>query len=144
MAAALLGEDVVYPLSRNSATNNELPLEYLAGEPPATKPFEGSIDPDVGEISSAIRIRGIVIALAGKVQGRNIRVFVDSGSTGNYISAQCQAGLDLEVRLEREFERLTLADGSEVHVQGYVRFGLHCGDYHCKSLPGYSQICSRN
>ena len=59
-------------------------------------------------------------------------MLVDSGSTGNYISAQCQAGLDLEVQPERDFERLTLADGSEVHAQGYVRFVLHCGDYNCK------------
>ena len=59
-------------------------------------------------------------------------MLVDSGSTSNYISAQCQAGLDLEVQLERDFECLTLADGSEVHPQGYVRFVLHCGDYNCK------------
>ena len=61
-------------------------------------------------------------------------MLVDWGSTGNYISAQCQAGLDLEVQPERDFERLILADGSEVHAQGYVRFVLHCGDYNCKIL----------
>ena len=30
------------------------------------------------------------------------------------------------------FERLTLADGSEVHAQGYVQFVLHCGNYKTK------------
>ena len=32
---------------------------------------------------------------------------------------------------EEDFERLTLADGSEVHAQGYVQFILHCGN--CKT-----------
>ena len=45
---------------------------------------------------------------------------IDSGSTGNYISAQCQTALELEVKPERDFERLTLADGTEVHAQGFV------------------------
>ena len=127
-------EDMVYPLSGNSASNSEVPPEYPAGEPPVVKPSEGSPDADVGGISLVVRIQGTVIALAGRIRGRNIRVLVDSGSTGNYISAQCQAGLDLEVQPERDFERLTLADGSEVHAQGYVRFVLHCGDYNCKIL----------
>ena len=61
-------------------------------------------------------------------------MLVDSGSTSNYISAQCQPGLDLEVQPKRDFERLTLANGSGVHAQGYVRFVLHCGDYDCKIL----------
>ena len=39
--------------------------------------------------------------------------------------------LDLEVKPEEDFERLTLADGSEVHAQGYVQFVLHCGN--CKT-----------
>ena len=44
-------------------------------------------------------------------------MLIDSGSTGNYLSAQCQTVLDLEVKPEEDFERLTLVDvdGSEVH-----------------------------
>ena len=61
-------------------------------------------------------------------------MLVDLGSTSNDISAQCQAGLDLEVQPKRDFERLTLAEGSEVHAQAYVRFILHRGDYNCKIL----------
>ena len=104
-------EDMVYPLSGNSASNSEVPPEYLAGESPVVKPLERSTDANVGEISSVVRIRGTVIALVGRIRGRNIRVFVDSGSNSNYISAQCQAGLDLEVQPETDFERLTLAEG---------------------------------
>ena len=107
---------MVYPLSGNSASNSEVPSEYPAAEPPIVRPSEGSTDADVGGISSVVRIRGTVIALARRIRGRNIRVLVDSGSTGNYISAQCQARLDLEVQPKRDFKRLTLADMSEVHA----------------------------
>ena len=47
-------------------------------------------------------------------------MLIDSGSTVNYLNARCQTALDLKVKLEEDFERLTLADGSEVHAQGYV------------------------
>ena len=47
-------------------------------------------------------------------------MLIDSGSTSNYLSAQCQIALELEVKPKEDFERLTLADGSEVHVQGDV------------------------
>ena len=35
---------------------------------------------------------------------------------------------------EDDFEHLTLADGSKVHLQGYVQFVLHCGNYKTKAL----------
>ena len=76
-----------------------------------------------------VRIRGTVIALAERVRGQRLRVLIDSGSTGNSLSARCQIALDLKVKPEEDFERLTLADGSEVHAQGYVQFVLHCGNY---------------
>ena len=38
------------------------------------------------------------------------------------------------MKLEKDFERLMLADGSEVHAQGYVQFVLHCGNYKTKVL----------
>ena len=59
---------------------------------------------------------------------------VNSGSTSDDIGAQCQAGLESEVYPKEDFEQLTLADASEVHEQGNVRFVLHCGDYTCKAL----------
>ena len=84
--------------------------------------------------SSVVRIQGTIIAASGRVRGRNIRVLVDLGSTGNHISAKCKAGLELEVQPEADFEPLKLANGSEVHAQGNVCFVLHCGDYKCKVL----------
>ena len=56
-------------------------------------------------------------------------MLIDSVSTSNYLSARCQTALELKVKPKEDFERLTLADGSEVHAQGYVQFALHCGNY---------------
>ena len=61
-------------------------------------------------------------------------MLIDSGSIGNYLSTRCQVALDLEVKSEEDFELLMLADGSEVHPQGFVQFVLHCGDYKTKVL----------
>ena len=35
---------------------------------------------------------------------------------------------------QEDFEWLALADGSEVHAQGYIQFALHCGTYKTKVL----------
>ena len=67
VAAAVSREDMVYPLSGNSASNSEVPPEYPAGEALVVKPSEGSTDADVGGISSVVRIQGTEIALAGRV-----------------------------------------------------------------------------
>ena len=63
MVAAVLREDMVYPLCGNSASDREVPPKYPAGEPPVVKPSEGSPDADVGGISSVVRIRGMVIEI---------------------------------------------------------------------------------
>ena len=96
------------------------PLGYPVGEPPVPKPSEGSTEADLGGISSVVRIHATIIALAGRVSGRNISILVDSGSTTNYISAQFQAGLELEVQKKTDFERLIVAYGSQVHAHGNV------------------------
>ena len=56
---------------------------------------------------------------------------MDSGSTGNYISDQCLAALNIPVVPEDEYEDLTLADGSIVQAKGYAQFMLQCGDFKC-------------
>ena len=63
---------------------------YLVGEPPINRPSERHPESDGGGISSVVRIQGTVVALAGRVRGRSLRVLIDSGLTGNYLSARCQ------------------------------------------------------
>ena len=55
-------------------------------------------------------------------------MWVGSCLIDDYISAQSQAALKLEVQPEADFERLILANGSGVHAQGYLKFVIHCGD----------------
>ena len=81
--------DVVYPLHGDSTVKGESASGYPAGEPPINRPLERHPKYDGGGISSVVRIRGTVIALVGKVRGRRLRVLIDSGSTGNYLSARC-------------------------------------------------------
>ena len=107
---------MVYPLHGDSAMDGESTSGYPTGEPPINRPSERHPESDGGGISSVVRIRGTVIALAGRVRGRRLRVLIDLGSTSNYFSARCQTALDLEVKLEEDFEWLMLADGSEVHA----------------------------
>ena len=127
MTIVVLGVDAVYPLHGDSAIEGESILGYPAGETPINRPSERHPESDGGGISSVVRIRGTVIALAGRVRGRSLWVLIDSGSTGNHLSAQCQTALKLRLKPEEKFERVRLADGSEMHAQGYVQFVLHCG-----------------
>ena len=81
--------DVVYPLYGDATNEGELTSGYLMGEPPINRPLERHPESDGGGTSSVVRIRGTVIALARRVRGRRLRVLIDSGSTGNYLSARC-------------------------------------------------------
>ena len=84
--------------------------------------------------SALVLVRNTTQRVCNALQRRTAPVVDYLPTSSNYVSAQCQAELDLEVQPKRDFERLTLANRSEVHAQGYVRFVLHCGDYNCKIL----------
>ena len=84
-----------------------------------------------------VRIQGTVIALAGRVQGRRLHVLIDSGSIGNYLSARCYTVLELEMRLDDEFERLTLADGSGVACARVHLVCLYCRNYKTRILARF-------
>ena len=62
----MLGVDVVYPLHGDSVNEGESTSVYPAGEPPINKPLERHVELDGGGISSVVRIRGTMVALAGK------------------------------------------------------------------------------
>lgn len=84
---------------------------------------------DNAEVSSAVRIRGSVLELAGLVNGRPIKVLMDSGATGNFISDRVVTALELQIEPEDNEDELTLADGSLVKARGRVQFQLHCGRF---------------
>ena len=67
--------------------------------------------------------------LAGKVHNHPVKVLLDSGATGNFISDNVVNSLQLQIVPEAQNEELTLADGSVVKADGYVQFKLCCRDY---------------
>ena len=111
---------MVYHLHGDVAKVGESISGYPAGETPINRPSERHPKIDGGGISSVVKIQGIVVALAGRVRERSLHMLIDSGSIGNYLSARCQTVLELEVKPKQDFQRLTLADGFEVHAQGYI------------------------
>ena len=81
------------------------------------------------KVSSAVRILGRVLELAGRVQKYPTRVLLDSGSTGNFISTQFVAAAGLTIQPDSQWEEVTLADGSRLRTEGRVQFTLRCGKY---------------
>ena len=92
------------PAWQSSAEMTGLPKDS-PGEPPIREAAA-----ETG-ISSAVRIHGNVLELAGRVRGVSTRVLLDSGSTGNFISTQFLTAVGLPVQPDPEWEEITLADG---------------------------------
>ena len=77
--------DVGYPLwSTTYAQQRAVPLGYST-EGATIRPI-GPVEATSAEVSSTERIPSQTIELSGMIHRRPIRVLLDSGSTGNYIS----------------------------------------------------------
>ena len=119
------------PIVEGSSSNR------LRGE--TTTGFVGSSSIIMG-ISSAVHIHGQALELARVVKKRLVKVFIDSGSSGNYISASaCTAwGLVPMVNEDNE-EEVTPANGAKVQIEGHIQFQLRCGEYrrmiHARVFP---------
>ena len=125
--------DVGYPLqSAAYAQPQAVPL-WDSAEGTITRPI-GPVEATPVEVSSTERIPSQTIELSGMIHRRPIRVLLDSGSTGNYISDHVAHSFNLIVQSEEGTEQLTLADGSKVQAQGYVSFRLRCGQYNSEVI----------
>ena len=69
------------------------------------------------------------LELAGRIGKRPVHMLIDSGATGNYISAQKCAARRIKIEKEQEDKELTMADGSSVKTFGRVRLNVKCGGY---------------
>ena len=126
---AVVGRMPEEPLGRLTRTGN-LQKEPVPGSSAGGSPTEDLKDrPTEHQISSVVQIRGRAMELAGRIRGRAVSVLLDSGSTGNFISAAVARQHNMKIQKEREFEKLTLADGSIVRTEGIVNFWLTCGRY---------------
>ena len=115
------GVDVGYPLQSATSAQQQVATLGDSTEGTTIRP-SGPVEATPAEVSSTERIPSQTIELSGMIHRRPIRVLLDSGSTGNYISDQVARSFNLIVRAEEGTEQLTLADGSKVQAQGYVSF----------------------
>ena len=80
------------------------------------------------------------LELIGRIGKKTWRFLLDSGSTGNYISAQVCAAHRVKVERDLYPDHLTMADGSKVLTRGRVQIRFKCGEYQgtvqAKVFPG--------
>ena len=70
------------------------------------------------------------LELTGRIGKRLVCMLIDSGATGNYISAQECAARKIKIKKETNGKELTMVDGSKVKTIGRVRLSVKCGGYH--------------
>ena len=101
------------------------------GEPPGSPVRQSTNEGRAAlrRISALVQTRGKVIELVGKICRRPVSMLIDSGSTGNYVSAQTCTMLGIHIEEEPTNEELQLADGSPVTTQGRVKLQIKCGKY---------------
>ena len=83
------------------------------GEPQLASPSGTGPTTDQG-ISSAVRIQGLVVELSRQVKKQLVKVLINFGATGNFITDDLMSALNLLVELETQHQDLKLADGSTV------------------------------
>ena len=114
-------------------------VEDTAGRPSSSSLGSTIADPAVWGISAAARTHR-TFELAGKIGRRSLSVLLDSGSTGNFVSARICTALKIKPEKDAYPEELKMADGSTVETEGKVKIQLHCGKYRgtvlAKVFPG--------
>ena len=114
--------DVGYPLQSAIYAPQQAGTLGDSAEGTIIRPI-GPVEATPVEVSSTERIPSKTIEfLSGMIHRRPIRVLLDSGSIGNYISELVAQLFNLIIQFEEENEQLTLAEGSKVQAQEYVSF----------------------
>ena len=75
------------------------------------------------------------LELAGRIGKRPIRMLIDLGAIGNYVSAQECAARKLKIEKEKNGKELTMVDVSKVKTIGRVWLNVQCGGYHIGRCP---------
>ena len=111
----------------------------------ATQFESPNLDGPADEIVLAVRLHKSVIELSSWVKEPPMKVLLDLGVSGNFISYAMATALKLKITSDVDFQDLTLADGSQVSSAGYVQFIVNCGGYKGKILarvfPNLSKEC---
>ena len=88
----------------------------------------------IAGISSTVGFPALLVEVAARIHGRNVKALIDCGSTGNYISDSLVPALGIEVIPEEDFELLEMANKTTVKAQGYVSFRLDSGEFSCRVI----------
>ena len=70
-----------------------------------------------------------MLELSSSIKKCPVKMLLDSGVTGNFISEDMIIVLRLLVQEDEDFYELTLANGIVVPTARYVQFMMNCGDY---------------
>ena len=101
------------------------PSQYLVDWGVSTRPRVAAgvtqcespdLDGPADEIVLAVRLYGSVVELSSRVKEHPVKVLLDSGATGNFISDAMAIALKLKITSDVDFQDLTLADGSQVEM----------------------------
>ena len=115
------GVDVGYPLQTTKRDGAQVVSLGDSAEGAITRPI-GPVEATPTEVSSTKRIHLQTIELLGMIHRRPIKILLDIGSTGNYISKKIAQSFNFIIQAEEQSEQLTLADGCKVQSHGYVSF----------------------
>ena len=66
------------------------------------------------------------LELAGRIGKRPVRMLIDLGETGNYVSAQECKVRKIKIEKEKNGKELMMADGSKVKTLGRVWLNVRC------------------
>ena len=98
------------------------------------------VDTTVHGVDMVMRTHRGTLELAGRIGGKSCRLLLDSGSTGNYISAQVCADHRIPIKVDPNPDRLTMAEGTTTKTEGQVQVQIKCGGYkgivRAKVFPG--------
>ena len=115
-----------------SANTADIP-EGLVGGTLGDRPLWRPADAIVG-ISSAVGFPALLVEVATRIRGRNVKALIDCGLTGDYISDSLVLALGTEVIPEEDFELLEMANKTTVKAQAYVSFRLDSGEFSCRVI----------
>ena len=106
-----------------------------SGHSVGSGPSDGSAGGSTIQDTVAINAVGTVrtprrtLALAGRVGKYRWPILIDSGLTGNYVSAQVCTVCRLKVERHQNPKELILVDGSKGRTEGQVQLPFKCGGY---------------
>ena len=130
------GSEFLYVVSAEPGPANQNQLAWeacMVDDATLSDSTEGGMTEEVVEsvwsMDSTSKTPRRTLELAGRIGKRPVCMLIDSGATGNYISAQECAARRIKIEKEHGGKELTMAEGSSVQTLGQVWLNVKCGGY---------------